>query len=138
MPGQDEDERAFDRAIPSRRPDLGLQRHQRLRSSRTFREAYDQGNKWVGRRMVLYLRKGEEASLRLGVVASRKVGGAVARARAKRLLREAFRLQRHRFSGTQDVVLIARRAILDVKTPEVENELLVLAGRAGLLPKDRR
>ena len=83
--------------------------------------------------MVLWLREGEGASLRLGVVASRKVGHAVQRARAKRLLREAYRRNRHRFSGLCDVVLIARRSLLDATWEEVVEELLELAGKAGIL-----
>lgn len=46
---------------------------------------------------------------RLGVVASRKVGGSVGRSRAKRLLREVYRRTPVRPAG--DVVLIARRGI---------------------------
>ena len=60
--------------------------------------------------MVFWRRRGAGAALRLGVVASRKVGGAVQRARAKRRLRSAYRLNRHRFRGDCDVVLIARAA----------------------------
>ena len=114
----------------------GLRRDRRLRHSAQFQEAYRQQRKWVGRFMVLYLRAGEGAALRLGVVASRKVGGAVARARAKRLLREAYRLQRSSFQGNWDVVLVARRSVLDVKRPEVDKELRRLAQQAGLLPED--
>jgi hypothetical protein len=41
------------------RPDQGLARHQRLTRSSLFREAYDAGEKQVGRLMVLYVRRGE-------------------------------------------------------------------------------
>jgi ribonuclease P protein component len=83
--------------------------------------------------MVLWLREGEGASLRLGVVASRKVGGAVQRARAKRLMREAYRRHRHLFSGPFDVVLVARRGILETGWNELVSELMDLARRVGIL-----
>lgn len=118
------------------RPRETLSRRQRLRRPAEFREAYDQGRRWVGRYMVLWLRSGPGASLRLGVVAGRKVGKAVARSRAKRLLREAYRRNRRFFSGEYDVVLVARREILNARWDEIVAELLALASRAGLMPDE--
>jgi ribonuclease P protein component len=85
--------------------------------------------------MVLWLREEPDASLRLGVVASRKVGGAVARSRAKRMLREAYRRNRFRLVGKADVVLVARRELLKAGADEVVEELLALAEKAGILGK---
>jgi ribonuclease P protein component len=119
------------------KPDQRLGRKRRLTRTSHFQQAYAQGRRWIGRHMVLWLREGEGAALRLGVVAGRKVGPAVQRARAKRLLREAYRLNRYRFDGLCDVVLIARRSILEAKWTDVVDELLDLAGRAGLTPEDR-
>ena len=85
--------------------------------------------------MVLFLRAAPDASLRLGVVASKKVGNASERARAKRRLRDAFRRNRIRFTAsTDDVILIARRSILTADGREVVSELLKLASQAGLIP----
>lgn len=110
-----------------------LGRKQRLRSAKLFEEAYDQNRRWHGRHMVLFLRRGPAASLRLGAVASRKVGNAVERARAKRRLREAFRKNRAEFvAGTDDVVLVARRSLLAAPWNEVVADLLRLAAQAGL------
>jgi len=108
---------------------------QRLRHTSQFREAYDQNRRWHGRYMVLFLYSTPEASLRLGVVASKKVGNAIARARAKRRLREAFRRNRSHFTAsTDDVVLIARRSILQADWEDLVAELLKLASQAGLTP----
>lgn len=121
---------------PAGAPDRGLARHQRLTRSVSFQEAFAQREKWVGRFLVLYIRRGEEASLRLGVVSSKKVSRrAPDRNRARRLLREAWRLNRHRFCGEADVVLVARGNILQASFSEVEEELLRLARRAKLLPE---
>lgn len=87
----------------------------------------------AGRTMVLWVRRGEGASLRLGVVASRVVGKAHQRNRARRRLREAWRLNRHRFAGAVDVVIVARRALLTAPWEAVEDDLLRLARKAGLL-----
>ena len=117
------------------RPDRGLSRLQRLTRSTHFQEAFAQGRSLVGRYMVLWARDGSDAALRLGLVSSRKVGGAVARNRARRRLREAWRLNRHRLSGKVDVVLVARRAIGGATAAQVEAELMRLCAQAGLLEK---
>ncbi len=116
-------------------PDQRLTRNQRLIRPDHFREAYEQGDRWAGTYMILWLRRGKGADLRLGVVASRRVGGAVARAKARRKLREAYRQNRHGFHGDVDVVLVARRNILRVDHRTVTSELLALAERSGLLRK---
>jgi len=77
-----------------------------------------------------------EGSGRVGVVAAkRSFRRAVERSRAKRLLREAFRLNRSRLRGDRDVILVARRGILEVSRQDVEKELLKLAAGAGILEK---
>ena len=112
-----------------------LCRKQRLRHASQFEETYEQNRRWHGRHMVLFLHAAPDASLRLGVVASKKVGNAIARGRAKRRLREAFCRNRARFGGTtDDVVLVARRSILAAPWAEVVADLLKLAAQAGLLP----
>ena len=112
-----------------------LCRKQRLQRTAQFKETYDQNRRWHGRHMVLFLRTAPDASLRLGVVASKKVGNAPERARAKRRLRDAFRRNRARFTAsTDDVVLVARRSILTAPWPHLVAELLNLAAQAGLTP----
>ncbi|MCZ7591872.1 MAG: ribonuclease P protein component [Kiritimatiellae bacterium] len=100
-----------------------------------MRSAYESGRKHVGRLMVLYTLPRPDGALRLGVVSSRKIGGAVQRNRARRLLREAFRRNRFQMEGQADVVLIARAALLTAKWADIESELIALAQRAGLMRK---
>jgi ribonuclease P protein component len=121
-----------DEASEARFPDRGLSRSQRLTRSSLFQETYAQGRRWVGRYMVLWIRDGENACLRLGVVASKKVGKSPQRSRAKRRLREVFRNHRHTFSGDLDVVLVARHAILKAEWPALVEEFLGLAQKAGI------
>lgn len=120
-------------AVETGAPDRRLRRHQRLTSSADFQETYGQGRSGAERTLVMWLRQGPGASLRLGVVASRVVGPAVQRNRARRLLREAWRLNRHRFQGEVDVVLVARKPLPKAKWDDVTADLLRLAKRAGLL-----
>jgi len=111
----------------------GLSRKQRLKSSKLIKEAFAQGRCFAGNLMVMLVRAGCDTSLRLAVMAGKKIGGAVARNRAKRRLREAFRLNRLCLKSNCDIVLIARDKINKASWPEVQAELIALAGQAGIL-----
>ena len=117
-------------------PKCKLPRQWRLKSSKLLQETFEQGRSFAGRLMVMWLREGDDASLRLGVAAGRTIGGAVQRNRAKRRLREAFRLNRHRLQGKCDIVLMARVRLNAASWDEVQSELIDLAGKAGILSKD--
>lgn len=75
---------------------------------------------------------------RLGVVTSRKIGGAVVRNRARRLLREAFRVHQTELKQPVDLVLVARQSIVGRKLAGVEKDFLATLNRAGLLLKAER
>jgi len=76
-----------------------------------------------------------ESTHRLGVVTSGKIGNAVVRNRARRLLREAFRLHQFDFSQPVDLVLVARASIVGMSFAEVEKDFLTTVRKAGLLGK---
>ena len=115
------------------RPDQRLGRNRRLHACAAIDQAFNGGIRFAGRCMVMWLRRAEDADLRLAVVASRRTfRRAVDRNRAKRLLREVFRRSRSRFHGRVDVVLIARRAMLNEVFAGIENDLMKLAEKARL------
>ncbi|MDX1660081.1 MAG: ribonuclease P protein component [Nitriliruptorales bacterium] len=98
----------------------------RLRRSEDIATVFQDGRHRAGRLAVCHVRdRGDDDPPRLTVVASRKVGKAVARNRAKRLLREASR--RVAWRDGLDIVLVARGACANATTPRVTPELTELA-----------
>jgi len=95
-----------------------MPKRRRLSRSGEFDRVYRDGSSHATRHLVLYTfpRRGEEEEqdVRLGVSASRKVGGAVDRNRVKRTLREAFWSLSERLPENHDFVLVARPEISDL------------------------
>lgn len=109
-----------------------MERRVRLRRTSDVRRVYDKGRSWAHPLLVLVAWPNGLNFSRVGVTASRKVGGAVARNRAKRLLREAARCLYPQFEDGWDVMLVARARILEAKEPQVEEALGSLLRRARL------
>ena len=108
-------------------------KRQRLQRNSQFRHVYDHGRRVEGRLAVLYALDTSDKPRALGVVTSRKIGGAVVRNRARRLLREAYRLNQHQLQDHFQIVMVARNSINGKKRQDVEACLLDLFRVAGLL-----
>lgn len=78
--------------------------------------------------------RGDGCGRRLGVVVTKKTfRDATDRNRAKRLIRESFRLLQEGFSGEPwDMVVLARRRILSMKQPDVQRELHCICRKLGI------
>ncbi len=124
------------RAMPAPAPDAGrlrFGRPSRLAQSRDFMRVRQTGQRLAfGCLIANWSRLPEGSASRLGVVTSKKIGGAVQRARARRLLRETFRQHQHEFAQPVELVLVARNSIAGRSFAEVEKDFLAALKRAGL------
>ena len=119
------------RAEPPKRLRLG--RASRLAQSRDFARVRQQGERLAqGCLIANWNRLPDGTPPKLGVVTSKKIGGAVERSRARRLLRESFRRHQHEFAQPVELVLVARNSIAGKKFAGVEKDFLAALNRTGL------
>lgn len=98
-----------------------------LNSNRDFLCLYRKGRCIVSRNVVVYFRKNGLSFNRLGITAGKKVGNAVKRNRAKRIIRQAYRENELLFPVGIDMVIVARASAAEVKSGAVSS---FLSGRA--------
>jgi ribonuclease P protein component len=133
QPGQAQSERA--QPGPARSAQSGrahpqaLTRIERVRRRPEYQAIYEHGSRASGRLMTVFVLPNGRDHVRLGIAATRKLGGAVERNRTKRLVREAFR--RNKLQAGLDIVVIPRREMLEADYAHVEADFLAILKRRG-------
>ena len=109
----------------------------RIRRRAEFQRVFESGQRVHGRFMTVLVAPNQAGTARLGIVASKKLGDAVHRNRAKRLIREAFRRTAPAADGAGlDVVVIPRRELFDAAYSTLENDFRAALRRcAGRLTR---
>src|SRR3979409_1222592 len=97
---------------------MKLRACERIRRRADFQQAYEHGARIHGRYSTLFILPNKLDVGRLGIAATKKLGGAVQRNRAKRLIREVFR--RNKIAPGFDVVVIPKREFLDASLSTLE------------------
>ena len=93
-----------------------------LTRKKEFERVFDEGTVFKNNEVVLYVVPNDFQHSRLGLVVSKKVGNSPRRNRAKRLLREAYRLNKHLLKMHVDIIAIPRHPFSsDLKLSDVEN-----------------
>lgn len=107
-----------------------LQRQYRMQKKTAFQTVFAQGRSYASRHVVIYIFKGSPS--KYGFIASKKVGNAIKRNRAKRLLREVVRLNSNHIKVDCQMILIARSAINNTSFKDVEKSVLYIWRKAGI------
>jgi len=81
------------------------------------------GKKIVNRSFFALYLPGRGKRLRLGVTVTKKIGHAPARNRIKRLIREYFRLNKHRITGNCDINIIVKKGVAQLSSNEIFSSL---------------
>jgi ribonuclease P protein component len=113
---------------------LGFSRAARIKQGRDFAKARQEGERLAIGCLIANWRKLPSGSgSRLGVITAGKIGNAAIRSRARRLLRESFRLHQNELAQPVDLVLVARPSIVGKAFAEVERDFLTTLRKSGLL-----
>ena len=122
--------------MAAERPSLRLPQSMRLKHWRDFADIRRQGHRLAGGCLIANWKTLPVGSVsRVGIITVRKLGSAVVRSRARRLLRETFRTHQHHLQQPVAMVLVARSSIVSKSLPEVECDFLWAMRRAKLLKK---
>ena len=105
----------------------GFRAAEHIRARADFERVYNTGRRLSGRLMTMFVGPNGTTAPRLGIAATRKIGSAVIRNRAKRLARELFR--HHKPPGGLDIVVVPRREMLDASYVTLEAEFRALLDR---------
>ena len=94
-----------------------------LNRNNDFLRAYRKGTSQIGSCIVTYVMKNRGEKNRVGITVSKKIGNAVARNRAKRVIRAAFINLPYELQDGYDIVFVARKKASLVKMNKVLNEM---------------
>ena len=103
----------------------------RIRRRGEFQRVFDAGRRAHGRYLTILAAPAPGADSRIGIVASKKLGGAVVRNRAKRLIREMFRTEACP-NAASDLVVIPKPTVLHVLVGEVVSDYRATLKRLSL------
>ena len=110
-------------------------RYRPICKNRDFARVYKRGKSFVHPQLVLYVCRNRVGHTRVGLTATKKVGHAVVRNRARRVMRAALAAHLPEDVGSVDIVLVARGQTAKLKSTQLEKTLCKLMAKAGLPDK---
>ncbi|MCS7010992.1 MAG: ribonuclease P protein component [Anaerolineales bacterium] len=115
-----------------------MNRRFRLTRSTDFKRVRRYGKSYAHPLVVLYALRSDQSGVRVAVTAGTKLGKAVQRNRARRLLREAMRHLLPKTAPGYDLILIARKPLVEARFQDALQALITLLKNARLYLNDDR
>jgi len=98
-----------------------------------FQRVYRAGEAFVAPAVVVYVSKRRSGGLRAGITASKKIGCAVERNRARRVVKAAAESVLGEASGHYDLVFVCRQKAITTKSTTVASQIKIQLVKAGVL-----
>lgn len=92
---------------------------EKMNDNKDFVALYNRGRFTSSKYIVIYVKPNGRGFNRLGITAGKKVGNAVCRNRAKRLIRQAYREAEIQLPVGVDIVIVARKLLTEIKSQEL-------------------
>lgn len=94
-----------------------------LKENKDFKRLYYRGKSQASPCLVTYISKNRFKQTRVGITSGKRIGNAVKRNRARRLIRVAFSLYEDKLNGCYDIVFVARSKTTQAKMQEVAKQM---------------
>lgn len=104
-----------------------------IKSNCDFRRAYGKGKVFQAPALVSYVLKNRAGICRIGITTSKKIGNAVERNRARRVIRAAYREIEEKINGNYDFVFVARSRTKYQKSTQITQIMLSQLKEAGVI-----
>ncbi|MBR2805444.1 MAG: ribonuclease P protein component [Oscillospiraceae bacterium] len=111
---------------------MNKERHT-LNRNYEFQRVYHRGKNFVSPILVTYVFKKRDGGINYGISASKKIGCAVERNRARRIIRAAALNCFKDIEGSYDIVFVSRRATVNAKSTEIQTIMAEQLKEAGVI-----
>lgn len=108
-----------------------------IKNDYEFRRAYNKGKSFVTPLLVVYCLRRKQSCVRVGITTGKKIGNAVHRNRARRVIRESCRHLMPEMEQGWDIVFVARARTAEVKQQSVEKDMHSLLKKAGIIKEKK-
>lgn len=114
--------------------DGAVPKPQTIRANHEFRRAYHRGKSQADALLVTYAVRRRYGGVRYGITTSKKLGSAVQRNRARRIIRAAYMQLAPQVQGHWDFVFVARTRTMRAKSTQIAQSMQKQLAKLGALP----